>query len=310
MDLKKISLLFWLPLAFLLCSDKGNGPSSNPPASLAGTWVMESGDVDVYITSKTAQQAIDLPNPGTGAITVTGACHTSLTYFISRMADVIPFGVASASFLEIEDKPYPYYTFIVARFQNLVYGVFNAHYDSAAVDTFFIIGPGYQFDSTAYVLTLDNLVLNTGTGTKSVTLNGTLAARTIHLPALTQTFMSTIRDVLDDDETHTVIFNADSTFTRIVAGDTQADTFDGTWRTALDTLTMIDLIPAGPDTARDTTVYLYSLAGTKVTVTDVELRDFRDQTGLLYTHLELAYSLETGSIDTAVAGMKYNLAKQ
>ena len=312
MAVSSISLAVFLAGHLLLCSKKDNGPTGPSyinPSALNGTWGLGRMDVDLYLTTKTGQTAIDFYNQATGTITVTGACTTSLNYFSPTIFPFVKVIASNLSALE-DPKPYPNYSFVILETNTLSMAVFNINLDSTTVDSFYVIGPDYQFDSTSYTLQVSDLKLSDLTGTRKVTLNGSLTARVVQVPALTQTYVTTLEDTSLVDGTDTVSFAQDSTFYRIQGNTAGAETTSGTWELSNNNLIMVVIDTVFATIVTDTSAYSVTLNGNQLTAKEDEYRDFTEIAGLPYSVLELLLNLEQDSIDSAVVNVNYILNRK
>ncbi|HLA63390.1 MAG TPA: hypothetical protein VK610_03125, partial [Rhodothermales bacterium] len=84
-----LALRFALPfgvavLVALGLSGCSGGDPSDPDASIAGTWDLQSGLTNVYATVSTNQNALNPFAPGTGGVVLTGDAAATLRYYLGQ----------------------------------------------------------------------------------------------------------------------------------------------------------------------------------------------------------------------------------
>ncbi len=208
---------------------------------LLGKWNSNLVSVDTKITTNSNQKAADLLSEGIGSLTVTGSYNATLKYLynltlpMDLQAGAAKTGDNMIIHAAIEKSPlqllmlptYPIFVFLSIEMP----GVGNADALMVLTETDTLIlegdGTGINYDAATLTLTATNAPLASDDLTKNVLVNGSLAPKTINVPANTPTSVLTLQ--LPTLGMGSLIFNDDSTFIATILFEGEGDSINGKW---------------------------------------------------------------------------------
>jgi len=208
---------------------------------LLGKWNSNLVSVDTKITTNSNQKAADLLSEGIGSLAVTGSYSATLKYLYNLTLPMdLQAGAAKADdymniHAAIEKSPlqllmlptYPIFVFLSIEMP----GVGNADALMVLTETDTLIlegdGTGINYDAATLTLTATNAPLASDDLTKNVLVNGSLAPKTINVPANTPTSVLTLQ--LPTLGMGSLIFNDDSTFIATILFEGEGDSINGKW---------------------------------------------------------------------------------
>ena len=223
-----------MSIMFVTACDKNstepekNDPNKHP-AELVGSWNTTAQNMDVIVTSRSAQKMADTFSKGIGSIKITGDQQAELNYLIRGREDDGTLVVVATNLKDLfgfDENDYPV-CYLMFRMITNPTAILNIMLSETEGVVYAGLGTSFSYDSENHTLTATQLQLIEVDLGDSVTVNGTLSNVLVDIPANTPTRVLTME--MNPEAGSLVIFSADGKFSRTSMYDWGTENSIGTW---------------------------------------------------------------------------------
>lgn len=252
-------------VAFVGCDKSSTTEAEN---LLLGLWNSSTAGLGLFLTTNSAQQAVNMLAQATGALNITGLYDVALRWIIGfGDPTMTAFMVTNQSMLQFLLLPsFPTYNLMLVNIPFVANLTGFSALPTAASDTLTYLGnfADFAYDRPTHTLTANNAQFIDDTGTPVVFANGAITQPTIDVPANTPTNVLPLNLPLPG--VGQLVFAEDGTFTLTIGFGEDEEELTGTWEDLGDNqLQVTVVIEEGEDP--ETAVLDYTVDAQTLTVT-------------------------------------------
>lgn len=229
--LKMIGMIVLSIMCFTTCDKNSTEPEKNDkhPSQLVGDWKSTTQTMDVIVTSNTEQKVPNFFAQANGSIAITGQQQANLKYMITGREDdgtLVVIAATMKDLFEYNENDFPIH-FLMYRMAATPTVMLQAMLSETEVVQYSGAATNINYDHSNFSLSANNVTLFTTDSSDSVTVNGTLAAVAVNVPANTATTVFSLDDATALESI--INFSADGKFTRTSTYDWGTENSTGTW---------------------------------------------------------------------------------